>query len=166
MKLLTRKEFREQVLDRDEHKCVCCGSTKHLSAHHIIERKLWSDGGYYVDNGASLCTGCHKEAEMTVLTCDGIRKKAGIKNVLLPEGWDESLRYDKWGNIRLVTGDYFEGPIAIREDTFEKFKKAITYSSSIFMYPITRDEVNKRFEEFGIKIEEDYDLIMNIYVGY
>ena len=25
-----------------------------IDAHHIIDRKLWADGGYFIDNGAAL----------------------------------------------------------------------------------------------------------------
>jgi 5-methylcytosine-specific restriction endonuclease McrA len=56
--LLTRDEFRKQVFERDNYRCVICGAKngdKHvkLDAHHIIERRLWADGGYYLENGAT-----------------------------------------------------------------------------------------------------------------
>lgn len=50
--LLTRDQFREGVFARDAHRCVFCGRTAaetpegKLDAHHIIERRLWGDGGY------------------------------------------------------------------------------------------------------------------------
>jgi 5-methylcytosine-specific restriction endonuclease McrA len=43
--LLTRDEFRNSVFERDRHRCVICGSEGKLDAHHIIERRLWTDGG-------------------------------------------------------------------------------------------------------------------------
>lgn len=52
-KLLSRDEFRESVFARDRYKCIFCGKQAEetpegkLDAHHIIERRLWSDGGYY-----------------------------------------------------------------------------------------------------------------------
>jgi len=57
--LLTRDEFREEALKRDNHQCVWCKGTNDLAVHHIIERKLFEDGGYYMHNGASLCPECH-----------------------------------------------------------------------------------------------------------
>lgn len=51
MKLLTRDEFREGVFERDGHKCVVCGDDAR-DAHHIMERRLFADGGYYMENGA------------------------------------------------------------------------------------------------------------------
>ena len=62
---------------------MICGAPGQ-DAHHIIERRLFDDGGYYLDNGATLCAACHVKAEMTVLTCDAIRSAAGITQIVLP----------------------------------------------------------------------------------
>ena len=43
--LLTRDEFREGVFARDHNNCVICGEPA-ADAHHIVERRLFSDGGY------------------------------------------------------------------------------------------------------------------------
>jgi len=59
--LLSRTEFREGVFERDKLKCVICGAPA-VDAHHIIERRLFPDGGYYLDNGSSLCGDCHMKA--------------------------------------------------------------------------------------------------------
>ena len=39
MELLTRDNFREKCLTRDQHKCVVCGNTNDLVVHHIIESR-------------------------------------------------------------------------------------------------------------------------------
>ena len=95
--LLTREAFREAVFTRDNHKCVNCEEPA-VDAYHIMERRLWDDGGYYLDNGASLCSVCHLLAESTVLSCEEIRLKAGINKILLPPHLSRDLRWDKWGN--------------------------------------------------------------------
>ncbi len=95
--LLSRDDFREQVFTRDGGLCVVCQATA-VDAHHIIERRLWSDGGYYMDNGASLCAECHLAAESTELSCDEVREAAGITKIVLPEHLYADTRYDKWGN--------------------------------------------------------------------
>src|SRR5260221_219878 len=97
MKLLTRDEFREAVFERDDHKCVVCGKPA-IDAHHIMERRLWQDGGYYLENGASLCEEHHLMAESTKLDCEMIREFAGIKPVALPPHLYKDQKYDKWGN--------------------------------------------------------------------
>jgi len=75
--LLTRDDFREEVFARDKHTCVHCGQPG-VDAHHILERRLFPDGGYYLSNGVTLCGGCHLDAESTGLDCDTLRLDAGI----------------------------------------------------------------------------------------
>jgi len=108
--LLTRDEFRKQVFERDNYKCVICGKPA-KDAHHIIERRLFADGGYYLDNGASLCEQHHIEAEMTKLSCEFIREKAKIVQVILPEHFYKDQRYDKWGNQILKNGTRIKGEL-------------------------------------------------------
>jgi hypothetical protein len=104
-KLLTRTEFREKVFERDNHRCIICGQSGKVDAHHIMERRLFPDGGYYLDNGATLCDpDCHLAAEQTVLTTEEIREKAGINSVILPPHLYHDERYDKWGNPYLPNG--------------------------------------------------------------
>lgn len=67
--LLTREEFKKQVFARTDGKCCVPGCTeKAVDAHHIMDRKLWNDGGYYLSNGASLCAKHHLEAERGTIT--------------------------------------------------------------------------------------------------
>lgn len=110
MKLLTREQFRESVFERDSHKCVFCGKTANetpegkLDAHHIIERRLWSDGGYYLDNGATVCEEHHLKCEQTILSIEDIREAAGIKKIIVPDQFYPEQRIDKWGNYVLEDG--------------------------------------------------------------
>ena len=113
--LMTRENFRESVFRRDNHSCVICGSKNKIDAHHIIERRLWSDGGYYLDNGATLCDngtqGCHYKAETTELSVEDIRLAAGITNNVLPDDMYSDHIYDKWGNQILSSGQRTIGPL-------------------------------------------------------
>jgi hypothetical protein len=108
-KLLTRDQFREQVFARDKHRCVICDNAA-VDAHHIIERRLFSDGGYYLENGASLCERHHIEAEQTVLSCQQIREAIGIERFPIPEHFYSDVDYDKWGNI-IVSGGRLKGEL-------------------------------------------------------
>lgn len=116
MKLLTRDAFREGVFARDNHKCVVCGEPA-KDAHHIIERRLFDDGGYYLDNGASLCEKHHIAAERTTLSCDEIRELCGIDTVIPPPHLyaDNDYGYDKWGNIVLKNGNRIKGELFFDE---------------------------------------------------
>lgn len=96
-RLLTRDQFREQVLARDKGLCVVCGSLAQ-DAHHILERRLWPDGGYYLDNGASVCGVCHIECEKTTISVEQVREAAGVVKIVPPDLYDDEV-YDKWGNV-------------------------------------------------------------------
>jgi len=105
MEKIERRLFREGVFRRDDDRCVICGIGSRdghdLDAHHILERRLWEDGGYHIDNGATLCEEHHILAEQTVLSCEELRAAAGITNVVLPAHLyaDQEIRYTKWGDI-------------------------------------------------------------------
>lgn len=60
-----RQKFRDDVFERDDHKCKCCGANDvKLDAHHIVDRNEMPNGGYVKENGITLCKLCHKKAEV------------------------------------------------------------------------------------------------------
>lgn len=110
-----RDEFKARVFERDNGRCVACGDPA-ADAHHIIDRSLWADGGYLMDNLVSLCSTCHLNAETTELTCEELRKNARIYRIVLPDHLpqDNAQRYDKWANLyfdkvspRRIPGELF-----------------------------------------------------------
>lgn len=107
---LGRDEFRAAVFKRDGGRCVVCGEAA-ADAHHVVERRLWPDGGCHLDNGASLCAKHHLQAEQTLLSCEDIRKAAGIKKVILPDILDPETSWDKWGNPILPNGSRGRGQL-------------------------------------------------------
>lgn len=109
-KLLTRDEFRNAVFARDKYKCVIC-SEPAKDAHHIIERRLFPDGGYYLENGASVCEDCHLKAESTEISCNELRDKIGIKNFPIPPHLYRDQEYDKWGNHVMANGNRSKGEL-------------------------------------------------------
>lgn len=108
--LLTRDQFRELVFDRDKYKCVVCGEAG-KDAHHITERRLFPDEGYYLDNGATLCEVCHHKAEETIISTKEIIQKLGISRCVLPPHLYEDQDYDKWGNSILPNGTRLAGEL-------------------------------------------------------
>ena len=62
-KQLKRSNFRNEVFNRDGHKCKICQKTENLDAHHIIDRHEIENGGYVKENGITLCPECHLKAE-------------------------------------------------------------------------------------------------------
>lgn len=109
-RLLTRDEFRAGVFARDAHKCVVCGAVAD-DAHHIIDRRLWNNGGYYLENGASVCESCHLRAEQTLISCDELRAMCGITKIVLPEHLYTDMEWDKWANPVMPDGTRLRGEL-------------------------------------------------------
>jgi hypothetical protein len=67
--LLTREEFKKQVFSKTNGKCCVpnCNCDA-VDAHHIMDRKLFTNGGYYLANGAALCAKHHLDAEKGTIT--------------------------------------------------------------------------------------------------
>jgi len=55
-------QWRELVLERDNHQCQKCGSKENLKAHHILPVKLYPLESCDVDNGITLCGECHNKS--------------------------------------------------------------------------------------------------------
>src|SRR3972149_543464 len=110
VELLSRDEFRNAVFKRDGWECVVCGQDA-ADAHHIIERRLWADGGYYIDNGASLCEKHHIEAEQTTLSCSELRERCKIGEIVIPDHLYPDEQYDKWANPILPNGMRLRGEL-------------------------------------------------------
>lgn len=123
MKLLSREEFKMLVFNRDKNQCVVCRKVA-VDAHHLIERKLFLDGGYYIDNGVSLCEEHHLEAEKTTISCEDLRKMAKINLIILPKNFDPNLNYDKWGNIIISEFKRLPGPLFHKENVQKVLKLA------------------------------------------
>jgi hypothetical protein len=135
-KLLSREAFREQVFARDGNTCVFCGAPAE-DAHHILERKLWPDGGYYLDNGASVCGPHHMACETTELSVEAVRKACGIKTALLPPQLAADETYDKWGNVVLANGQRLKGPLFHDVGAQRMLKERLTDFTSWVKYPRT-----------------------------
>ena len=119
-KLLTRDAFRGEVLARDNHKCVFCGAPAvdqdgRGHAHHILERRLFQApeefGGYFLNNGASVCEEHHMACEMTTISVEDVRLACGITKPVIPSHLYSDQAYDKWGNIILPDGRRLKGEL-------------------------------------------------------
>lgn len=108
--LLTRSEFKNKVFERQKGKCAFCDK-KCVDAHHILERKLFEDGGYYLDNGIGVCSEHHLMLEKDEITVEEAREVIGIENKILPKGFDENCVYDKWGNKFISNFEREKGPL-------------------------------------------------------
>lgn len=110
--LLSRADFGKYVLLRSMGYCVFC-EKRAVDAHHVLERKLFPDGGYYLGNGAALCKEHHLLAETTVLAVETVRAAARIIEPVLPPGFDPAKTYDKWGNLVVAPDVILLGPLKL-----------------------------------------------------
>lgn len=108
--LLSRDVFREKTFARDKYRCVVCKAPA-VDAHHILERRLFPDGGYYLENGASVCGPCHLKAETTEISCETLRTAIGITKFPIPPHLYSDQPYDKWGNPILPNGMRTKGEL-------------------------------------------------------
>jgi hypothetical protein len=124
MKLLSREQFKNNVFCRDNNCCIICGASEGIVAHHIIDRSLWEEsGGYYLDNGVSLCASHHLDAERTVISCKTLRQKAGITNTIMPDHFFIEEEYDHWGNIQKPNGVRYKGGLFFEENVQRTLKE-------------------------------------------
>ena len=56
------KQWSMEVRERDGHKCVECGATGRLHAHHVQPWKKHPELRWDVSNGLTLCPPCHQKA--------------------------------------------------------------------------------------------------------
>lgn len=145
-KLLTRNQFRLNCFKRDGFKCVVCkepaifdseGEPTNLDAHHIVERKLFENGGYYENNAATVCEPCHIKAEQTVIGCDELRKLCGIKTIIYPEHYYQNQEIDKWGNFILSDGRRIKGELFYEESVQKILEPVLHLFETYTKYPRT-----------------------------
>lgn len=100
--LLTREEFKKQVFAKTNGKCCVPGCTcDAVDAHHIMDRKLWSDGGYYLTNGAALCEKHHWEAENGIIKPKQCLEYMGIPitKIRMPQKLRDIYKNDNYYDV-------------------------------------------------------------------
>ena len=55
---MTLREWSKAIRERDG-KCLVCGKTTHLNAHHLLDKKQYKEFSLLLINGISLCPSCH-----------------------------------------------------------------------------------------------------------
>lgn len=77
-------------------------------------------------NGASVCGAHHILAESTELSCDELRERCGIKEVLLPPHLYSDQQYDKWANPILPNGQRLKGEL-FHDESVQKIIKPVLH---------------------------------------
>jgi hypothetical protein len=104
-----------------------------------MERRLWPDGGYYLDNGASVCEEHHLECERTTISVEDVRQAAGISKIWIPPHLYDDHIYDKWGNPILEDGRRAKGELFFDESVQKVLKEGnfLDVFTSRVKYPRT-----------------------------
>ena len=103
IRLLSRDQFRTQTLERHQGVCVVpdC-NLPNVDAHHILNRNLFLAveelGGYFLENGAGLCSQHHLAAEYTLISTKDLYLWCGIIEPAIPTHLNPEFEYDTWGN--------------------------------------------------------------------
>jgi len=131
--LLTRDEFKRQVFAKAKGKCCVPGcDCDAVDAHHIMDRKLWFDGGYYLSNGAALCSKHHLDAEQSRISPAQCLEYMGIDSTStrIPDSLKDEYKniseyhdaissglLDKWGELH----EYKASDSEYDPDWYKKF---------------------------------------------
>lgn len=70
--------WSNKVKERDG-RCVVCGEVKGLEAHHIVPKSVDSSHQLNINNGITLCEGCHAKAH-------GLPPETLLRLMMKPEG--------------------------------------------------------------------------------
>ena len=88
-----RKQFNEDCLERDGHKCYFCEINFALDVHHITNRKDMPNGGYVKSNGITVCPRHHLLCEEWHQTGDGVMKyKPENLYIYIDSSYDEAYK--------------------------------------------------------------------------
>lgn len=127
-KILTREQFRQQVTNHYPTCCIPDCQETELDAHHILNRNLFTfeneEGGYFLANGAGLCSYHHLQAELTLITTQELYKYCNITVPRLPSTFDVKKVYDTWGNVILSPYSRVKGPMFYDEGCQKALRKA------------------------------------------
>ncbi|MBB4866795.1 hypothetical protein HNP46_005702 [Pseudomonas nitritireducens] len=113
--LLSEQQFVLNVRNRDKDRCVVCRAAAD-HAHHIMDTRLFDNGGHYLGNGVSLCDQHRQDAMTTLLNTQKLRDAAGIPEIIIPDHLVASDRYDRYGNQLQPNGTRMKGELFDLED--------------------------------------------------
>jgi len=89
------KKVKDEVWERDEHRCILCWSSQAMPNAHYIPRSMGGLG--IAENIVTLCIHCHDAYDHTVRRAEIGEKIKKYLQEQYPE-WDEGkLIFKKWG---------------------------------------------------------------------
>lgn len=90
---VTQGNWANVVKSRDGNRCIYCGSTEKLEAHHIKSRTKFPDDALDIENGVTLCHKCHYTAHTWNYTTYQLTWRDSRLSCVPSEMRDYILRY-------------------------------------------------------------------------
>lgn len=134
--LLSRHEFRERALERDDGECLVPWCDRDADeVHHIIERSLWADGGYYLRNAAPVCNPHHQYAEDDYIPPQAFWRWLDVDPITPEEygthiskwgasfdtpPWQEHREYPKYPSSRHLLPVYWHSAVGTAEERTDR----------------------------------------------
>jgi hypothetical protein len=75
------------IKTRDRFRCLCCGATEKIHAHHVIRKTLYPLAAFDLGNGITLCRECHRRVHALF---------NGKPDLSLPLGAEQGDDQDEW----------------------------------------------------------------------
>ena len=82
------RNWSKRIRERDGNRCVLCGSTEHVHAHHLMPKKYWKQYCLELNNGITLCVKCHSFGKWSVHRGVGDYDLFCYLKKNRPEQWD------------------------------------------------------------------------------
>ena len=105
------RKFTKDVLERDEYKCQCCGSTINPEVHHIKNYRQYKNLRTDVNNGITLC---EKHHSMNII--DGFHQVYGTYNNT-PEQLIEYIK-KRQKDLNITDFSFVRSPFVINNVSF------------------------------------------------
>ena len=94
------KNVKQEIYDRDDGRCIFCGTTNQLTYMHFVARSRQGLG--IVQNGALGCRLCHTTLDNPIGKKENIKSKemklyfTNYLNGFYPTFSDKERKYEKW----------------------------------------------------------------------
>ena len=122
---------------------------------------MGENGGYTINNGASVCEEHHLACEMTIISVEDVRRACGISKMIIPSHLYDDEIYDKWGNIILTNGQRLRGELFF-DESVQKILSEFLY---LFTNRVKYCRTNHVPWSDGINEDERIHINMKQFIG-
>jgi 5-methylcytosine-specific restriction endonuclease McrA len=155
------KKWRKDILEKNNHTCVLCGSKEKLETHHIIPICEDKSCAFELWNGVTLCRTCHQKTDSWGGSCKNKKtckiyapkyNKFKIITKIIPHAFQE---YDTSGNYKKI-GDtiYF----LISEQCNPHYTMLMFIHEIIELFIVNKQNISiDDIDKFDIEFQKTHD---------